>query len=310
MTADGRVRRLLARVCSPRTMARVVDPTLADAAWERGRPAWLAYVALARALALHAVVSTPGTIAGFCADDRFAMPKAAGIAATVAVLGAMLLIAPFMFGFRPPANVPAVKLALMLTPQAFALTLPLALLVAIPLALKRHALTRRLAVRTIALSVGATVVTGVVMAIVPDSNQAFRVLASGNPAIRRGPNELHNEELREKIEVLNLTPGGRVAARRLEYLYQLRLALVCAALPLGLLALGVSMSPAGKRRPLLTGIAAMAASVSMMYALSGLGAASVTHGAARPYFMAWAPMLAISGAAALLLSRSSREPSA
>ena len=300
MTADHPVRRILAHLCSADTMARIVDPTLADMAWERQRPAWLGYLALTRALALHAVVSIPGTIVRFCADDGYTMPKAGGIAALVSALGAMLLIAPAMLRFPPPAGVARARLALLLAPQALAVTLPLALLVAIPLALKHHALTRRLIGRTIALSLCAATVTGILMAVVPDANQAFRVLVSGDTAVSRGPNELHNGELREKIEVLNLTPGGRVAARRIEYLYQLRLALICAPLPLALLALGVSASSAGRRRPLLTGIATVALYVSLMYAVAAVAAASVTGATARPYVIAWGPMLAIVAAAAVL----------
>ena len=50
MTIDHPVRRLLARVCSPDTLARVVDPTLADLRWESGRLTCRGYLTLAKAL--------------------------------------------------------------------------------------------------------------------------------------------------------------------------------------------------------------------------------------------------------------------
>ena len=78
--------------------------------------------------------------------------------------------------------------------------------------------------------------------------------------------ELTLTELRERIEVLQLTPGGRVVARRLEYVYQMRLALAVAPLPLGLLALAISASPRARRRPWLAGASAMA--VYVLRALS------------------------------------------
>jgi hypothetical protein len=55
--------------------------------------------------------------------------------------------------------------------------------------------------------------------------------------------------LREQIDVLKLTPGGRVAARPLEFLYYTKTALIVAPLPLGVLALGLASTPLGRRRP-------------------------------------------------------------
>ena len=66
MTAE-RIRRVLARVCPPEMMTRIVDPILADMRWERDRPSWLGYVALVKALAVHAVISIPDAL---CAASR------------------------------------------------------------------------------------------------------------------------------------------------------------------------------------------------------------------------------------------------
>src|SRR5258708_38082552 len=93
MTSDHPVRRLLASICSTEPMDRVVDPTLADMRWERGRPAWLGYVALVRALALHGVTSIPGAAARICREDERAVPSAAAWSLVGALIAAIPLVA-------------------------------------------------------------------------------------------------------------------------------------------------------------------------------------------------------------------------
>src|SRR5258707_1097221 len=85
MTARHPLRRFLARVCSPETMARVVDPTLADIRWESGRPFWLGCLSLAKALVIHAIASTPGVLSHTWSDDERAIPKAAAFATAAAL---------------------------------------------------------------------------------------------------------------------------------------------------------------------------------------------------------------------------------
>jgi len=80
MTIDHPIRRTLARVCSGETMARIVDPVLADVRSEQRRPRWLGYFDLLRALAVHTVTSTPRVIARAASDNGYAMPRAAVIA--------------------------------------------------------------------------------------------------------------------------------------------------------------------------------------------------------------------------------------
>ena len=75
MTGDHPVRRVLARFCSPATMARVVDPTLADTRFEDGRLTWRGCVTLARVLVLHAMIEAPGTLAQVFSDDEGAIPR-------------------------------------------------------------------------------------------------------------------------------------------------------------------------------------------------------------------------------------------
>jgi hypothetical protein len=188
MTIDHPLRRLLARVCSPDTMARVVDPTLADMRWERGRPAWLGCLALLKALTVHAVISIPGVAGRVYADDDHALPRAAAFAMAAAVVAAALLVAePFLSTIHrvavpllstihtapvPPAH--ALAMGLLVVTGALAVTLPAALLVAIPLALKRQQPSARLARRIVGLSIACTAITFAMLTwVAPVANQAY-----------------------------------------------------------------------------------------------------------------------------------------
>jgi Lipopolysaccharide export system permease LptF/LptG len=310
MTINHPIRRFLARVCSDNTMARVVDPTLADMRWESGRPLWPGYIALAKALMVHSIVSTPAVLSRTWSDDDHAIPKVAGFAVAGALLLAMAQVAPWLFA-RNIANREAsvVGMALLLTPMALTVTLPAALLLAIPLALRRLEPSRRLARRTVAFSLaclGATFVLGAW--VTPETNQAFRVLVSGQQ-LARGWAEQGLAVQRERIEVLNLTPGGRVKARLLEFDYQVRLVLICAPLPLGILALAISRSRRGRRRPWAMGLAALSAYLLGFFPLL-LGARVLMRWSSLPpVIFAWAPMALLAALSVLLIHRSRRFPS-
>jgi hypothetical protein len=296
MTIDHPIRRFLARVCSDATMARVVDPTLADMRWESGRPSWAGCLALAKALVVHSIVSTPAVLSRTWSEDERAIPKAAILAIAGAFIAALPLIAPPLLQGFPSSRafpIPLVPLAVTLLPQAIALTLPAALLLAIPLAFRRQDPSRRLAQRTVVLSMCWVLATFVVMAwAVPEGNQAFRVMASNQVNITRGPGEMSFPALRNKIEVLKLTPGGRIAARPLEFVYHLRLMLTCLPLPLGLLALAISRSARGRRRPWTIGLAAFGGYVCV-FIPAALGGAGVLmkSSALPPALFAWTPIV-------------------
>jgi hypothetical protein len=305
MTSAHPVRRLLQRLCSADTMSRVVDPTLADIRWESSRPPWLGYLTLARALTVHAVLSIPSVLSRTWSDDGGAIPKSAAYAAAGAILAAALLIAPIAVPL-PNVDVRGIawlRVLLLLLPQALVLTIPAALLLAVPLGLRHQPHSPRLARRTIALSIVCAGLTFALIVWVPSANQSFRVITSGDPAIRPGPNETGLAALREQIETLNLTPGGRVVARRVEYAYQLRLALAFAPLSLGVLGLAVTASPWGKRRPWLIGLAAAAFYVGMFPSLVHSSGLLIRATSLPPLIFAWAPNVLIALTATLLLAR-------
>lgn len=85
MTSHHPVRRLLARTCSADTMARIVDPILADMRWER-RPQALGYVALAHALAVHAMMSLPDVLHRASSEDGRAILRMGMLTIAAALL--------------------------------------------------------------------------------------------------------------------------------------------------------------------------------------------------------------------------------
>ena len=254
MTVHHPVRRLLARICSAETMTRVVDPVLADIRWEHHRARWRGYASLVSALTLNAVSSIPATMVRLIRDDDHAVPRVALFSIGVAGIAALPLIAWPLSNFRPATAASPVWLILMIMPQALALTLPAALLIAVPLAVRRIEPTARLIRRVLLLSVLYVGVTyGLLRWVVPSANQAFRVAVSGISELPRGLNEKPFTWIKDEIERLRTFVGSETIVRQLEVEYEVRLALVAAAVPLGLAALGVAFTPLGRRRPILIG---------------------------------------------------------
>jgi hypothetical protein len=289
-------------------MARVVDPTLADMRFERGRPSWCGYLALMRALAAHFIASTPGMLSRAWSDDQQALPRAAAACVVVtAILIAPLVASPI----RGTAWLNPVRAIVLLSPQAIAVALPASLLIAVPLGFRRMTSRRRLVVRGVTLSLLCAASTlALITRVVPDANQAFRLQAAKRFGaervhIERGSMEMTQGELRERIDVLCRTsgevsyirpgrgpgpmPAGEVA-RRFEYTYHLKLAMSVIAVPLGLLAIAVARSQRGRAHPILVGTGCLCAYILTIFPLDALServlVASTTIPAA---VLAWTP---------------------
>lgn len=317
MTRNHWLRRALARCCSADTMSRIVDPILADMRWENGRATLRGCAALGKALALHAAMSLPRWCAPVWSDDDGAIPKALGFVAIAAMLAGALLIAPPLWRGPHVKNISFVFFAVLLVPQAFAVSLPLALSVAIPLAVRRLHLNARLIRRTLLLSGIVAVMTfAVITWAVPDANQSFRVAVyralnvSRYLPLTRGPNETDWTTLRRQIEDLRRADPGGGAAARLEYAYQARLAIGIAAVPLGLAGLAISTFGFGRRRPLLTGTCVLVAYWLFMQFQETMAGRLITTGGFLPaYLCPWTPnVIVVIAATAILLSRRSAQP--
>ena len=315
MTSPHRVRRILARICSGKTMSRVVDPVLADMRFESNRPAWRGYLSLAGALVLQAIVSLPGVIAQGWNDEGRAFPRALAACALVTLALAVPLIAI-------PANA-ASRVSwyavVLLMPQALALALPTSLLVAIPLAFRRASNGRGVVARGLVLSVLCAAATLVLMIqVLPDANQAFRVevMTRLNPTVTRvdvprGPMEMTLRELRDHIQGLRLmtgrlTPEGVAEVRQLEYTYQMKLALSAIALPLGYLAIAITIAARGRARQMVTGTGSLLVYIVGVGWLDGWATQLLRRSdAVSAGVLAWAPAILIA-ALAVAVSLGSR----
>jgi len=300
MTIDHPVRRLLARVCSADTMARVVDPTLADARVEDGRLGWRGSIALARALALHCVLSLPERALHLYADDGRAVPKLVALSVVAAMAATVPLVAPPLLRDAHPFPVSRVWLAILLLPQAIALALPSALLVAIPLAVRRVSPSARLVGRVLALSALYVVVTfAVIERMVPAANQSFRRAISGIGDLRPGSMETPSVRLKAEIARLRTFQGSSTVLRRMEYDYELKRSLSWAALPIGALALACAFAPFGRRWPLLTGLVTLLLYVLGVFAFGAYVAEPALRAGRLPAgSLAWVPnalMIVIAG---------------
>lgn len=317
MTIDHPLRRALARICSAATMARVVDPILADIRWEDGRATLRGFVALGRALALHAITSLPGWCVTVWTDDGYAMSRAAALVIGVAALGSIPLTAPPLLSQarRWPAGLTAILV--MLVPQALALALPSAPVIAIPIAFRQRHLNARLFRRTVVFSlVIAAAAYGIIGWVMPEANQRFReatYMANGggrDVTLERGPNEESWKALRRQIQGLRQTKSGKNAATQLEHNYQTRMAIAVAAVPLSLAALAMCTIGFGRRRPLVTGVSVLLVYWVFMVFEQRQAAAAVRNGDLLDvYLRVWTPNAILSLiATATLLSRRSPLP--
>jgi lipopolysaccharide export LptBFGC system permease protein LptF len=150
----------------------------------------------------------------------------------------------------------------------------------------------------------------------PQANQAFRVATyranGGRPVtLTRGPMETGWAALRQQIQDLRRTEGGRSAAASLEYAFQLRLAIVVAAVPLGLAGVAIATCGFGRRWPLITAVGVTAGYwVLLMIQESAAKTLMNTAGFIPQYLCPWTPnivMLLI--ASALIYSSMPPEPS-
>jgi hypothetical protein len=285
MTINHPIRRHLARLCSEATITRVVDPILADIRWER-RPRWIGYLALARALALHSIVSIPDVLTRVWCDDGLAVPRMAFWTLTAAILFTLPIIGPTLGG-------PGGWAVLLLVPQGVAWTLPAVLLLAVPLALRGQAVSARLTRRTIALAIALVAVTfALIVWIAPAANESYR--------------EIVTATLTGTTAVASEFPNWSAAppSRLLAYQIQQQLAFGTAALPFALLGLALSTLSATKRRPWVIGLVAAGSYMFVGFPLELWTSALLLRASSVPPFvLAWAVKLLVLVAAFVLLAR-------
>ena len=270
------LRRLVCRLLDPAIVDRVIDPTMADTAWERDqldrsgqkwRSRWIAVIgvtAIARIIAtclLAALVR--GTGARLKHDDR-ALGR---LLAFTAVFVTALTLALVWVPYRSLANrivTADARLLLTLVPQAFCVALPFGFLVAAFVALRGRAEGLRVFRATICAALSFSVVTFLVVAtVMPRTNQAFRTMISAaqspdQPEPLKGPNEMTLRELSNRIATFEARPGLAPQVQQLRYAYQVRWSISLLPITLALFAFGVSALGRGCWTTAAGGIASVA----------------------------------------------------
>ena len=292
-----RLRQLLSRWCSSRTMGRIVDPVLADIAAEPARARWAGYLDLTRALALHAFCKTPRQWLG---DDAAVLRRLAALSLLVGMVTAVLMNAMSYASLLARPGLPGFTLLLWLMPSFLALTIPAALLIAVPVALKDRFPDRRLIIRALALAlVYAAALFVAVGWVVPAANQSFRTAVLGKP-LSKGLSELSFVEARQEMVKASFR-DTEPHVRNLEFSYHSRLALVLTPVSMMLLALALSRRTKTKYHPWRTGLLALLGYTAFIEFTRAVALGSFIRGDASPIVLAWAPHLALACCGTLAL---------
>jgi hypothetical protein len=250
----GRLRALAARLCSPTTMERLIDPIVADLQIEYDeairhgrtwRSRWIrlaGYVAFLKAIVLYGAEQSTGVVSNWTPDDRQGVRRTIGLSVAITIVATLVLMLPpfFTLPSSPYANL--VRLLLFVLPQALPIAAPVGFTLGILWAMGSRALSARLTGALVGMALVSSIGSLVMLAwVVPVANQAFRASAfGGHPP--KGANELTLGELKQLLEpgthepVLLLPPSDM---RWLEVSYYLRWALSFAPLALAVFALAL-----------------------------------------------------------------------
>ena len=314
MTLHARVRAMAARLCSARTMERVLDPVFTDieieyrSAIAEGRPwksRWVrisGYFALLKVTALYAY---DRTARDWGADDRRTLARTVAISAIAFVITALLQISPF-------ARRTQAHLLLYVIPQALPFAIPVALTWGILCGLGGRVVAFRvkgaILVLALACCAGSLATT---LWIMPAANQAYRVAVfervrpKGNTVtLAPGPAEMPMGELRKKIDALTLS-GHTRAARSSAFTYYVRWSLPFTPLVLALFALALVTRPFA-RGWVLPGAAT---TTCLAYYVVLFSADAATRGTELPVVvLVWLPNVAFLAVAIALLGSDVRSP--
>lgn len=304
MRLPGRwLRTAAARMCTRRTLERLVDPIVLDLQAEyegaaRARRGWRAawirisgYAAFWKALGLHAVHSALRALSSSLAADESALGRTIACSVVACACFTLLLVAVPMSRFSSPGE--PLTLAMLLLPQALALSIPTALAIGIVWS-GRGARIHAARIRgVLTFAVAATLAASVAMWMLPAANQAFRVAMAQElggrgittSSIPRGPNELSLSELAAATREYDAR-GLAWNARRFRQAYHVRLALPAATFVLSLLALGICRTVGGRVQPFFASVIAC----GVFWWMQGLAGKATSL---PPIVAVWAPSAAL-----------------
>lgn len=321
MTRPGdRLHGLATCLCSAETMARFIEPVIADLqaehreAMRHGRLWRSRWIRLAGCFAFVKVITLCACRAawasrhGWTADERKALGRTLAFSTMSTAALTVLLGLPFLTLVAHPRSVD-VRLLLYLVPQALPIAVTIGATAGILFGLSGRLFSRRVIGWVLALAVAASVSSFINMGwVTPAANQAFRVLVSGRADLEPGAPELSLGELGRQVD---LAARGRATTfpsdpRYLAFNYHSRLALSWSPLIFALFALAIISNRSRKR--LVLGVAACAAFFAYYMVLYG-ARSLVLDGAVPAYAAAWTPNVSIVLVAATL-ALVPREPSA
>ena len=212
-----RLRALAARICAPATRERLIDPLIADLQFEHalatraGRP-WRARrlrlsacIAVWRTLGLCATRSAAVGTRDWAAADGHAMGRTLGYSAgIITALVFLLALMPLAAVLRRADAHPLGMLFLYLIPQAIPLAVVFGLPLGILVGLRGRTATSRVRWNVMGLAFVCAVLTFIICAwVLPEANQAFRLLVVGRPAyLAKGANELTFGELIARLAAI------------------------------------------------------------------------------------------------------------
>ena len=279
---DG-LRWIAARVCDQRTMARLVEPIVADLQseyqaaahgdWRARWLLWRGYGAFWKALGLHCIMSTFQPPRSDASDSL--RHVAAFSFGALAIMTALLIVPPMLDFFTPRWDggpLEKLRLILLLVPQALPLSIPTGICVGVVCAMRGRRPTARNVAAVLAIAVVATFAVWTMLEWgVPAGNQAFREIV----AARLGDGR--SVDLDPGLNELGLSRlSQRTDARAIEH-SRLLWALCFATGPLALLSLGL----AGVVRRFSAAIAVSVTAILLYWALMASIDEALREGALR-----------------------------
>ncbi|MCC7124198.1 MAG: LptF/LptG family permease [Acidobacteria bacterium] len=301
----SRLRFLLARVCTSQTMERIIDPAIADLQMEhaeaiahgrRWDAAWIrvtGYLAILRAMALHAGLTAMDTLRDLSDDERRAVMRTIAISAVLFVVGTLALAGHPVASALSLGMPGSRELAFGFWIAALPLAIPFSLTLGILWGCGGAPISRLTQAIVLALALGASVVSFITLdRIAPTANVAFaRAMTTGRSVTiaERAPTlrALTSSELQQRIA--SAMQAGSVdeatIAHRAALLYHARFAQAGASLALALFAVALTRRRRGPGVSASLGLAAIVGYLVLAYLTRSLGA----DGTLSPFAAAWTP---------------------
>ena len=301
--------RLATRICSAKTLERVVEPAIADLQKEyaaadrasrRMQILLSGYFAILKVIAICALsvsTTTPG--------ERQALSRMFGWSVGWIVAISALLTLPPLFNW----SMRRWDAAITLIPQAVPLAIPMGMAIGIAFGLSARPGRNIVKVTLLGAVVASVLSFGVLAWVMPAANHAFREMTSRDlrasgyvdeMALHKGHNEMTLSELRR--EEASFAAAGQIRVpRQFAFTFHLRFALAVGTLVLAGLLLAMPFNHRGLR-----GLVAFAASFGYLALLHAGEALGVSRALLPPMAAAWMPNVVLMAFAILILGLSSR----